>query len=105
MISDYLNVNLIEELGLDKLPEDRRAALVKQMEEALEGRVTIALMSSLSDADRAEANKIVETDGDLVSFIKERVANTDMIIAETVANFKVEMLEMQAMVKKHQAAS
>jgi hypothetical protein len=105
MLSDILNINLSKELGLDEMPEQTRDDLIKQMNETLDSRVSIALMSRLSDTDKQELNKLLDADKDVTSFLKERLPDFDVIVAEIVANFKSEMLELEMMVREHSSSA
>ena len=96
MISEYLNINLIEELGLDKLPANTRESLLQQMTEVLESRLMSQFLMLLPENEKQELDKVLDTDGDLVDFLQNKIPNLNIVIAETLAAFKKEMLDMQA---------
>jgi len=105
MISELLNVDLVKELGLESLPKEKREALTNQMANALESRVSIAVLSRISDEEKKELNSLLDADKDVTAFLKEKVPNFDVLVAETVAGFKQEMLELQGIVQKQISAS
>ena len=105
MISDLLNLDLVKELGLENLPKEKREALTNQMASALESRVSIAVLSRISDKEKEELNSLLDDDKDVTAFLREKVPNFDLLVAETVAGFKQEMLELQGIVKKQSATS
>jgi len=97
MITELLNINLIKELGLDSLPPEKRMVLLNQMSEVVENRINIEVLSTLSDEDKKELDKILDSDGDMIGFLKEKIPNFEMMVAETIANFKKEAIEMSQM--------
>ncbi len=94
MLTDLLNVNLVQELGLDQMPKEQRDAMIGQMEEVLHSRISLAALSYLSDEDKKELDKVLDSDADLVSFLRDKIPNFDVLVAETVAGLKKEMLEL-----------
>jgi len=94
MISELLNINLVEELGLDKLPEEKKTALVNQMAEVVEGRINIEVLSVLSEDEKKELDSVLDSDGDLLAFLRSKIPNFDILVAETVANFKKEVKDL-----------
>jgi hypothetical protein len=98
MITELLNVNLVKELGLDSLPQEKKAALINQMSEVVENRINLEILSLLSEDQKKELDKVLDSDGDMLAFLKSNVPNFEILVAETIANFKKEALEMQQMV-------
>lgn len=97
MITELLNVNLVRELGLDSLPQEKKEVLINQMTEVLESRLNLEVLSILSEDDKKELDKVLDSDGDMIAFLRSKIPNFDMMVAETVANLKKEILEMQQM--------
>jgi len=95
MLVDYFNIDLTEELGLENLPEEKKQKLTKQMTDTVSARISNAFASRLTDAQREELDQILEEDGDVVAFIKDNVPNADMVVAEVIANFKKEAVDLQ----------
>ena len=98
MIVELLNVDLVKELGLDSLPEERKAALIDQMTEVLESRISLEVLSILTEEEKKELDQVLDSGGDMIEFLRSKIPNFDLMVAETIANFKKEMLEMQQMV-------
>lgn len=98
MITELLNLNLVKELGLDSLPADKKQSLIQQMQDVLENRINIEIISNLTDSDKKDLDKVLESNGDLLAFYRDRIANFDVMVAETVATFKGEMLDMHKLV-------
>lgn len=96
MIAEFLQIDLISELGLDKLPEEARKSLEVQMMETLENRLASEIFPLLSeeDVDKLEALDDAKVEG----FLREKIPSIALIVAEVVAGFKKEMLELNAAV-------
>ena len=95
MIAELLNINLVKELGLDSLPAEKKSVLIDQMLEVIESRINLEVLSILTEEQKKELDKILDSDGDMISFLRNNIANFDIMVAETIANFKKEVLEMQ----------
>lgn len=95
MIVELLNINLVKELGLDSLPHEKKSALIDQMLEVIESRINLEVLSILSEEQKKELDKVLDSGGDMVSFLRSNIANFDIMVAETIANFKKEILDMQ----------
>src|SRR3989344_71687 len=97
MIIELLNINLVKELGLDSLPQEKKAQLVSQMLEVVESRINLEVLSILTEAEKKELDKVLDSDGDMIQFLRNKIPNFDLMVAETIANFKKELLDMQQM--------
>lgn len=95
MIVELLNINLVKELGLDSLPQEKKDILVDQMLEVVESRINLEVLSILTEEQKKELDKVLDSDGDMISFLRNNIANFDVMVAETIANFKKEILDMQ----------
>lgn len=102
MITDYLNLNLMKELGLEELPEDEKKRLEDKMLTVLDERLADKVYFRLSEDARKELENLPEGE-DIVEFIKKHVPEFEVILAETVAEFKKEMLEIKSSVSKARA--
>lgn len=94
MITDYLNIDLSKELGLDTLPENQRKELEEKMAAVLEGRIMNAIFMSLADEDRAKLEEKLDTTEDVMGLLKEKIPNLEVLMAEEVANFKKDALAL-----------
>ncbi len=95
MITELLNINLLEALGLNSLPEEQREKLVEQMTEVVENRINTEVLSILTTEQKKELDKVLNSDADMIEFLRNKIPNFDLMVAETVANFKKEMLQLQ----------
>lgn len=98
MITHLLNLNLVKELNLDALSSDKKNEIVNRMLEVLESRINLEVLSILSDDEKRELDKILESGGDMIKFLRDKIPNFDVLVAETVANFKKETLDMYKLV-------
>lgn len=98
MIVELLNINLVKELGLDSLPEEKKNALVSQMADVVENRINLEVLSLLTEDQKKELDKVLDANGNIAVFLKSKIPNFEILVAETIANFKKEVLEMQQMV-------
>ena|SRR3989344_3611890 len=97
MIAELLNIDLVKELGLDSLPYEKKTALIDQMMEVVESRINLEVLSILTEEEKKELDKVLDSDGDMIEFLRGKIPNFDIMVAETIANFKKEMLDMQQM--------
>ena len=95
MIIELLNINLVKELGLDSLPHEKKGAMIDQMLEVVESRINLEVLSILTEDEKKELDKVLDLDGDMIQFLRNKIPNFDLLVAETIANFKKEVLEMQ----------
>ena len=95
MITELLNINLVKELGLDSLPREKKDLLISQMLEVVESRINLEVLSILSEEDKKELDKVLDSGEDMVVFLRSKIPNFDLMVAETIANFKKEVLDMQ----------
>ena len=95
MITELLNINLVKELGLDSMPAEKKNLLINQMSEVVESRINLEVLSVLTEDEKKELDKVLDSDGDIIVFLRDKIPNFDLMVAETIANFKKEVLEMQ----------
>lgn len=106
MLADYFELDLTEELNLDSLPKEKKQKLVEQMTDTVTARLNHAFLDRLNAEQKQKLDKVIENDGDVMGFIRDNVANADMIAAEIISKFKQEAAELQADIRQRvQAAS
>lgn len=97
-----LSNNLIQELGLDALPEEKKISLLSAMTESVLKRITVEVLSRLSDEDQTQilafqqnppAPDVIET------FLKTKIPDYDKIQETVVREFKDEMRSTMDMLK------
>lgn len=94
MIAEFLNIDLVKELGLESTPEPQKTELINQMTDVVDGRISLELLSLLSEEDKAELDRLIDANGDVLAFFRNKVQNFDFIVAEILAGFKKEVLEL-----------
>lgn len=94
MITELLNINLVKELGLDSLPIEKKEALMNQMMETVESRINLEVLSTLTEDQKKELDKVLDSNGDMLNFLKNTIPNFELMVAETIANFKKELMGM-----------
>jgi len=85
--------NLIQELGLDSLPEDKQIELLTTMTESVLKRITIQILERLSEEEKKEFDKVRESgEADKITkFLREKIKDYDEMAENTVKEFKEEM--------------
>ena len=99
MITDYLNINLIEALELQNLPQDQKEALATKMAQVAESRLLMAVYLRLSDDDAAELDELMDSDtsdADLYAFLNKKIPDLNLLASEVLANLKKQLLETYA---------
>ena len=96
---ELIGVDLIRELGLDKLPKERQDKMIGEMSDAVMGRLNTRLITELSETDKGELERFLDTDGDIEVFFRSKLRDFDGITAEVIADFKNEMLGLQGVVR------
>ena len=89
--------DLIKEFGLEKLPDDKKAALQTKIIELIDSRFNRLLLERLSEEDKLELDKVL-AQGDPVSmnaFMSVKVPDYATIHQAVVDDLKVEMLQMR----------
>ena len=65
MIAELLNINLVKELGLDSLPEEKKNVLIGQMSDVVENRINLEILSLLSEPQKQDLDKVIDSNGDM----------------------------------------
>ncbi|MDD5693607.1 MAG: DUF5663 domain-containing protein [Patescibacteria group bacterium] len=94
--------NLIEELGLENLPEKEKNDLIVSLADALRSRIAERTLNFLTEDDRIELDKLIDQKSDekMNKFLAEKIPNFDEIMYDEYILFKEETLETQKEVKK-----
>jgi len=95
MITQLLNIDLVKELNLDSMPVEQKEALLSQMQDVIESRINLEVLSLLTEDEKKELDQVLDSNGDMVSFLRNKIQNFEFLVAEIIANFKKEVLEMQ----------
>ena len=92
MDKQKIQQNIIEEFGLENLPEKKQAELLTAMTESVLKRITVKTLERLSDEDRSEFDKLRETDepDKIVEFLREKISDYDQMVEGVIKQFKEE---------------
>lgn len=87
-------IDLIVELGIDKLPEERQKELLTQIGEVMQQRVVLRLLEELPEEKKEEFGKILEENQDnmepIEAFLKENISDLENIILDEIGKYKQE---------------
>ena len=89
---------LIEELGLSSLPQDKQEELLIKMTEVLLKRIFVETMEKLNDADRETYGKMIDENSDAQTvgdFLKEKIVGYDEMVQKVIVSFKEEMKQVE----------
>ena len=99
-LNSLLKLNLLKELGLEKLDKESQGQLLLKMTEVIEKRILHAIFAQLNPDDEHEFDRVMARNGDVLTFVRSRVPDLDRLMAEVVANFKQEMLDLNRAVSQ-----
>jgi hypothetical protein len=93
MNKNTIQQNIIKELGLENLPEDKQTELLTTMTESVLKRITIAVLERLSEEDKKEFDKVRETDDPdkINEFLRTKIDNYDQMVEKIIKEFKEEI--------------
>lgn len=90
-----LNIDLIDALGLQNLDPAEQQKLLAEMEGIISERILVTGMSNLTDDQLDEIDQIEDPE-QLLGYLNSNVPNFEMLVAEEIAKFKEEMLNLNA---------
>jgi len=85
---------LIDELGLDNLPQNKKNQLVLKMTEAILKRIFLETLEKLSDQDIEEYEKMIgegKTPQEVDGFLRGKIQNYNQILEKVISDFKSEL--------------
>ena len=93
MENNTIPKNIIDELNLSGLPEDKQEQLLSAMTESVLKEITIAVLKRLSDDEKVEFDKVRETgDSEKINkFLKDKIKDYDKMVEKIIEDFKNEM--------------
>ena len=95
MDNQQIQKTLMEELGLQDIPQDKQEELIIKMTEVLLKRIFLETMEKLDDSGKEEYQKIAEgesvTPEKMEEFLKLKISNYDGLVQKVVEEFKEEM--------------
>lgn len=87
---------LIKDLGIDTLDQDKQNELIIKMTEVLLKRIFLETMDSLGEEGREEYENMSQGSVEpeqMEAFFKERISNYDEMVAKIISEFKDEMMD------------
>ena len=94
MTQQKISKNLIDELGLSDLPQDKKDELLIKMTESILRRIFLETIEKLNDPDRNQFEKMLDENKNpeiIEAFLKEKISNYDQLLDKTIADFKETM--------------
>lgn len=93
--SDVLRKNILVELGLQDLADDRKFDLLSKMSDLIQKRVLLRVIKSLGVQDKQEFDRLLgkENEQAIFRFLISKVPNIEEITDEEVIKFKEEVIE------------
>ncbi len=90
---ELLNANIIQLLGLEALPDDRKAAILDQTSDLIQRRIMLRVMDELKDEDKDKMLEIEKDSESLANFMADKVPNLEKITQEVVLEVKKELFD------------
>lgn len=100
MITEILNIDLVKELGLDGVEPEQKNDLLNKFQEVLDSRISQQILLRLSGEEKIELDKILDSNEDLSNFLRSKIANFDILVAEMVAGLKKEIIDLNSLIPK-----
>lgn len=93
----YAQTNLIEELGIDKLPKQEQEKVLMQIGEMIQRRVVMRLFEEMPEEKKEEFEKFSkENEKDpakLIQFLEDNVEKSEELVKEEIGKAKKEILD------------
>lgn len=89
-----LKQTIIEELGLQDLPQEKQDELMTQIGEVVMKRIYLETMETLEKEDQEKLVDLMEKSPDRVEpFLREKIPDYDNFVKKVVDDFKAELKE------------
>lgn len=82
MIKEQIKQNIIKELGIENLSEEKAEEVIARLEENIQRTLVLEALDLLKVDDQQEFLEIIKTKNDekIFSFLESRIANFDFLI-------------------------
>jgi hypothetical protein len=100
-LQDFLQKDLIAELGLQALPDDKKEEMVLRIGELIQQNIVLRIISELPEGDKEEFEKVLdENNGEkTLEFLQTKFPNLNQVVEDEITKFKQEAIsQMQAVV-------
>ncbi|MFA5925732.1 MAG: DUF5663 domain-containing protein [Parcubacteria group bacterium] len=94
--NSILKKNLIDELGLGALPQEKQDELIAKMGEVITKKIYLETMENLSETDKEELVKMLDAEAEsekIEEFLKGKIENYEEIVKKIIDDFKEEIKE------------
>ena len=93
-----LNKDLVKELGLESLPEEKQLEILEKIGSIIFQSVLLRVLDLLDDDQKDELEKLFKEKADdpnaVLKFMEDNVPDIDGIVKEEVTKFKTETLDI-----------
>ena len=100
-LQDSLQKDLITELGLQALPDDKKEEMVLRIGELIQQNVVLRIVSEMPESDKDEFEKVLGEDSGekTMEFLQAKFPNLNQVVEEEITKFKQEAIsQMQGVV-------
>ena len=100
-LQDFLQKDLITELGLQALPDDKKEEMVLRIGELIQQNVVLRIVSEMPESDKDEFEKVLGEDSGekTMEFLQAKFPNLNQVVEEEITKFKQEAIsQMQGVV-------
>lgn len=101
-LQDYFQKDLITELGLQDLPDDKKEQFVLKVGELIQQNIILRVLDELSDKDKDEFEQVL-TDNNpekILAFLQSKIPNLEELFKEEVAKFKQTAISRMQMINE-----
>jgi transcriptional regulator of heat shock response len=92
--------NLIRELGLEDLPEERQMEILLGIERIVQQNVILRILDELKEKDKKEFDKFLAKKGNdqeaVLKFLESRIPNLNQIVNEEIEKITKEAIEFMS---------
>ncbi len=94
--SDFIEKDILELLHLENAPEDKKAAVIKDMIETIQNRVLARLLDSLNEPeiDTLEVMIDAHQEENVEKFLMQKDFDVKKVTAEESINYKAEIINL-----------
>lgn len=87
--------NLISQLGLDDLPQEKKIELMMKWGNIVQKDIIMRILKELPEKDKAELDKLLAAQGEnfeeIYKFLEGKMSNLDDIVKEEIEKFREEI--------------
>lgn len=96
VIQKYLNLNLLEELGVEKWPQEEREAFLESFADVIHMKIVGRLIDTMNPEQQEELDKLLSqnpSDVVLANSLLKIVPNFEELVQEEIAHYKKQLLD------------